>query len=336
MRLASIVPLPHWVVGAMIAGALSGAYLGLRWVLDAASWEPHVGLTGRARIGLVVSLLIGYVAWADRYLSVSMFRDLQKMGMRDPQIDLRRDETPALQAPLEVVRRSRVAGGLSAVIGVGLLLWIMERLSLSVRAVLEQPTDAWLAAATLLLFWMIGRSAYFTFRSARFPDHLARRLEIDLIALDRLQPFGRIALRGALVWIVGVSVASLIFLSSDLRPEIAALPLLPIFGATFVIAGIALLLPVRGIQQRVHRMKLEECQKVDAELRLVRDASLGGDAASQERLAGLLAYRRHVEDLPEWPFDTSTPTRFTLYLCIPLVSWFGGAFVERLVSSVLD
>ena len=121
-----------------------------------------------------------------------------------------------------------------------------------------------------------------------------------------------------------------------LQLTLGGLPLFPIFGATFVIAGIALVLPVRGIQQRAHRMKLAECQKVDAELRRVRNASLGGDAVSQERLAGLLAYRRHVEDLPEWPFDTSTRTRFTLYLCIPLVSWFGGAFVERLMSSVLD
>ena len=62
MGLASLVPLSPWIVGAIIAGVLSVAYLGFRWVLGAPCWEPPVGLTGRARIGLVVSLLIGYVA----------------------------------------------------------------------------------------------------------------------------------------------------------------------------------------------------------------------------------------------------------------------------------
>ena len=116
----------------MIAGMLSGAYLGFRWLLDVPCLEPQLGLTSRLQIGLVVSGLIGYVAWADRFLSVSMFRDLQKMGMRDPRIELHRDETPALQAPLEVVRRSRVAGVLGAAIGLGLIFWVMQRLSLSV------------------------------------------------------------------------------------------------------------------------------------------------------------------------------------------------------------
>ena len=50
----------------------------------------------------------------------------------------------------------------------------------------------------------------------------------------------------------------------------------------------------------------------------------------------LSVYRSHVEGVREWPFDGSTFARFGLYLMIPLGSWVGGAFVERLLSSLLD
>jgi len=38
----------------------------------------------------------------------------------------------------------------------------------------------------------------------------------------------------------------------------------------------------------------------------------------------------------EWPFDASTLVRFGLYLLIPLGSWAGGAFVERVIDALLE
>jgi hypothetical protein len=53
-------------------------------------------------------------------------------------------------------------------------------------------------------------------------------------------------------------------------------------------------------------------------------------------LSDLLAYRSLLESVREWPFDAPTMLRFALYLAIPLGSWLGGAFVERLLGAALD
>ena len=49
----------------------------------------------------------------------------------------------------------------------------------------------------------------------------------------------------------------------------------------------------------------------------------------------LLAYEARIEGVGEWPFDPSTLRRFGFFLLIPLVSWIGGALVERLVDAAL-
>ena len=53
------------------------------------------------------------------------------------------------------------------------------------------------------------------------------------------------------------------------------------------------------------------------------------EAALAQSIAEIIAYKSVIENIRNWPFDNPTLTRFALYLLIPLVSWFGGAFVER-------
>ena len=66
-------------------------------------------------------------------------------------------------------------------------------------------------------------------------------------------------------------------------------------------------------------------------------AESGTEAAEAgAKLPGLLAYKHEIESVREWPFDAPTPTRFFLYVAIPLGSWIGGALVERLLGAALD
>ncbi len=64
--------------------------------------------------------------------------------------------------------------------------------------------------------------------------------------------------------------------------------------------------------------------------------SLIGEHGADLGLSDLLAYRSLLESVREWPFDAPTMLRFALYLAIPLGSWLGGAFVERLLGAALD
>ena len=49
-------------------------------------------------------------------------------------------------------------------------------------------------------------------------------------------------------------------------------------------------------------------------------------------MPGLTAYRQLIEDVPEWPFQTSTFVQMALYLLIPIGSLVGKELVEGLLG----
>ena len=58
--------------------------------------------------------------------------------------------------------------------------------------------------------------------------------------------------------------------------------------------------------------------------------------ADKLSLVELGAWREQIERAREWPLDAAILRRFGLYLLIPVVSWVGGALVERIVDSALQ
>ena len=53
------------------------------------------------------------------------------------------------------------------------------------------------------------------------------------------------------------------------------------------------------------------------------------------RLNDLLAYRREIAGVSEWPFDLGAMSRLGLYLVIPPLTWVGAALIENLVETLL-
>ena len=96
---------------------------------------------------------------------------------------------------------------------------------------------------------------------------------IDLLDLRPHYVEGRIGLRMSLVWIVGISITSLFLL----HPQVPLSMVVSLMIAGFAIAVAALVLPVRGVQQRIHHAKLAALASVDGELRRARDAALSGE-----------------------------------------------------------
>jgi hypothetical protein len=180
--------------------------------------------------------------------------------------------------------------------------------------------------------WSLGAFVYATLAYARRFSELAGRIErIDLLDLRALAPFARQGLRSALLWLVLVSLLALNAADLIWFSTIAALGLV---GGTA-----ALVLPVRGIHLQLRQAKRAELQRVNAAIQGNPSAlsdSLISEHESSLGLADLLAYRSFLESVREWPFDTPSMLRFALYLAIPLGSWLGGAFVERLLGAALD
>ena len=101
--------------------------------------------------------------------------------------------------------------------------------------------------------------------------------------------------------------------------------------ATLVVsATLAFLYPLRGASGRVRAAKQQELARVREEIRGDRER-MTTDTAAAGRLPSLLAYEARIERVSEWPFDNPTLAHFGLLLP-PLLSWLGGALVERAIG----
>ncbi len=344
----ALVPLEIWpslalrlspfVWGAIVAAVLIAGALLFRALLDrVASGVPDMGADAgfATRVALVASLSVGYTLGAWRWVSISQYRDFLELGVppegNDPKF--------AYSISLDHLRRSRLAGA----VGIAFFLMIVE---LPAAFAGVPFAVAWTSLHALsymlflgvLFFWICGRVAYFTIERAQFRSVLDR-LEIDVLDQKPLRVFGRIGLRNALVWVLGVSIGMLAFVNPEIRITEALIVLTPLLIVSTGITLAALLLPVRGLHARIVTVKAAELARIEAAIRGDLSALAGSPIVLRDpppSLADLIAYRGLVESAPSWPYDGSTLGRLGLYLLIPLGSWIGGALVERAVAAALD
>jgi hypothetical protein len=180
------------------------------------------------------------------------------------------------------------------------------------------------------LFAVMGLLVAVSAQAGRIFVELGRRARVSLLDTSPLAPFARAGLQLAGLWLVGSSLATLLFLSSSARVIVAV-----VLVATLAIAVLSLLLPSRGVHERLGEAKRAELAWVRNEIERGRTGLVASDSESAMRLPALLAWEQRVEAASDWPFDTATWLRFALILLLPLGSWLGGALVERVVNSLL-
>jgi hypothetical protein len=179
------------------------------------------------------------------------------------------------------------------------------------------------------LGWLVARlTAVMWIESRRLAALGANALRIDLLDLRSLAPLARAGLRHTLIGAGQISFLLLAFLDDSVAP---GLPFVLALGcaANLAFSAAALWLPLRGAHEAIVREKSAELERSTAQLRARAEA---GAREAPGSLADALAWRRHVEAVPDWPLDLPTLRRFVLYLAIPLGSWLGGAVVDLLVE----
>jgi hypothetical protein len=182
----------------------------------------------------------------------------------------------------------------------------------------------WHRGTTVFFMWWVGCFCYVTVAESARLSKLSEHIEsLDLLDMRPYQPLIRQGLTNALLVFGMVSVLSLLGVESRYGP------LLMGSWMTFIIvAWVGLMLPLRGIRKKIRAAKDRELDWCRQGLKTSRDALKSG-AGEQQPIAEILAYRTMIENIRNWPFDSPTLVRFTIYLLIPLGSWLGGAFVER-------
>ena len=177
------------------------------------------------------------------------------------------------------------------------------------------------------LSWLTYAIVVVSLRMSRIAQRLGA---IDLLDLSSLAPFVQQGLSNALLLIGVLSISALMMLETGFTM------LMTVIGtATLVIAGLALLAPVRGVQKRVHEAKQRELDWTAAEISRLRDALANADPDRRSGdLADVVAYRTLIADVSEWPFTGSTYVRLIVYALIPLASWGLGVIAEEVIGRV--
>lgn len=161
---------------------------------------------------------------------------------------------------------------------------------------------------------------------------VAKKLQhIDLLDLSPLAPVTQLGLRNGLVLIGSLSIWSLMLYETGFGQM-----MLYVGGGALISAAVALVLPVRGVHKRIQQSKEAEIRWLNGEIyRLRRTFQNQGATKSKGEMADVIAYRRLVESVPEWPFTTSTYARLFLYLLLPLLTWGIGIFAEEIVARAI-
>ena len=207
---------------------------------------------------------------------------------------------------------------------------------------LHHPVIAWVGIQMLLLFQLLIRGMAFThFAKRRRKPLLEAATHVDLLDLSPQHRAARCAVRSCLSWVAGASLSSLFLLlgSKWLTQSIIAV--------VVVLAALSLLPTVLLMQRRIHRAKELELARFMDEVHACRDALLGQPACTSSqparvtqtetsvqagRLADLLSYINHIENLPELPFHKGKLAIVSLYFAVPLGSWLLVSGVQHLLG----
>ena len=88
------------------------------------------------------------------------------------------------------------------------------------------------------------------------------------------------------------------------------------------------------MHRRIAQAKQDEIGWLDEELAKRRPSRRELPEGEPGEFSDLAAYRREVDDVPDWPVNTSTYVRFALYSLIPVASWAAAALVERFINAL--
>lgn len=335
-RLVFSLPLGPLATGLLVTGLCLGSYalliavLGMRFESLVAALEFFVDDTGRT--ALLISLFLGYTCGAVRWDLRERYRDLRELGFEVRDAEPGSEELRAMEATPADIARSRVAAVCAALVGLAIVALIWSAIGDDERQHVWRAGFGWFVPVLPLLFWFFGRTAYFTMSgSLKLPGAAAFERGVDLFDLRPQLLAGRVALRLSLLWIVALSLGSLLILTPGTAVVVA-----PTLVSIALVGAVALLVPVRDVHRQIAEARREELARIHDVLSPLREPALRGDAEAQQRLAGLLAYRAQVSAISEWPFDAPALFRFALFLLIPVASWLGGALVERGVDALLD
>jgi hypothetical protein len=288
------------------------------------------GSTRDLRLAMIHCLLAGYLPSACLYLWRGMTTTVDDLGsiLEDDDDAPAGDTATQPGAELNISTKALLLSGL-----VGMLLTVLFPLLTAETAAWDpstwNPEVWWHRLLGLFIGWWTGWLVLAIWHTSTQTSRLAARIRrLDLLDLSPFSPFVRQGLLTSLLAVGALSLVSLFLLEPGQWPVVVIT-----VGFTLPLAIVGLLLPVRGAHRRIREVKEAELAWIRERIRHVSTFVYKLSAPeSPGQLADLYAYQRLIEDVPEWPIEGSALLQVTLYLAIPVVSWFLSLLIENLLG----
>jgi hypothetical protein len=288
------------------------------------------------RLAIIHCLLVGYFPSACLYLWRGMRQTAAELETILKPAAGGADVGSALQMgdgdPL--VPTASIGTGVLVISGLmGLLLSVLMPLLTAETAAWAPSTWSpeiwWHRLLGLFIGWWAGWFVLSIWYTSKQTSRLAVRIErLDLFDLSPLSPFVKQGLLTSLLAVGALSLMSLFLLEPGQWPVVAIT-----VGLCLPLAVLGLLLPVRGAHLRIREAKEAELAWTRERIRQASSFVYKLSAPeSPGQLADLVAYRQFIQDVPDWPIEGSALLQVTLYLAVPVVSWFGNLLVGKVLG----
>jgi len=281
------------------------------------------------RLAVIHCLLAGYLPSACLYLLRGMRNTAHELGSI-----LRSDkEALAVDPAAQVGEEKTVSAKVLLLAGLSGMLISMLTPVLTAQAAWNPstwyPEVWWHRILGLFIGWWFGWFILAIWYTSTQISQLAAGIQrLDLLDLGPLAPFVKQGLLTSLLAVGAASLFSLFLLEPDQGPAVVIA-----VGLTLPLAILGLLLPMRGVNQRIRQIK--EAELAWTRERIRRASTFVYKLSVPEtpgQLADLYAYQRLIKDAPEWPIEGSAILQVTLYLAIPIVSWFGNLLIGNVLG----
>lgn len=323
-RLIEMIPIPPYISGLLVSSACFIGYFLIQLsngvVAKTLSGEiPSIAL----RASLMLMVLLGYLPFAHWYLRQWTRQHLGDLTQSFNLEDQRRVPRESLLIPIGIF-------GWWAFVG---LFLVIPEPDYQIFQPWNWALDyALLVLAISLSGWWMGRFSFELIWSALQLNNMAMRLPIlNLLDAESNRSFTQHGVQSALLVVIMMSITAPI----AVQPEGGVVGAAVNSVLMLFLALTALILPVRGIHQRIQTQKREELATIRQHIQRERDKLLAASGGVDDRLVALLAMETRIERVEEWPFGAGSLYRVGFYLLLGLGSWVGAALVERVLERAL-
>ncbi len=342
-RLFRSIKLPPWQTGLCLFLILAAFYFVSVGILNLPAldnlYHDAFPFWHEVDTVVIVCLVAAYTYASEIYVQRGNLEDIKALIVKVPENQYGNDISNLVN---RLSRRARIATLVGTLIG---LTYVFLFTGSGVVLVSKGKIEVFVVFAFAVFPFLFGRTAkILAVRNpllVLFRHQYGDAIQIDVLERDAYRPFVRIGLRAALRWLVLFAILTVLLIDEgNNRTMFGQLPMVFLLVTmSVIVATIEFLIPLLAARQLIKREKERETEWVvqaTKEMRSVLKASSADPTARTSRLSDLLAYKRELDSMSDWPVDLPDIGRFFVYLLIPVLSWFGGAGAQIMLEGLLQ